>query len=183
MTIPFQFDAVIDEFLARSRELIGLESSEDRPPRIGPATAGGRHANDATPGDRVPGDCRPGDCGPDQRIRSLFTLDEDSIRRYAHTIGDDNPLFTNPRYGRGSVHGSQIAPGPILVHCRYPADHGASRAAHGRADRATDHRAGHSTAGGAGHRAIAVGESGRGRSEAQGGRGRKNELDHGCVSE
>lgn len=107
MAIAFQFDTVIDEFLARSRELIGLESSEDRPPRIGPAAA-----NEPMPG---------------ERIRSLFTLDEDSIRRYARTIGDDNPLFTDPQYGRGSIHGSQIAPGPILVHCRYPADHGASR--------------------------------------------------------
>lgn len=58
---------------------------------------------------------------------SLFKLDEETIRRYALTIGDDNPLYTDPDYGRTSPYGSQLAPGPVLVHCRYPADHGAER--------------------------------------------------------
>lgn len=54
-------------------------------------------------------------------------MSAETIRRYAHSIGDDNPLYTYPDYGRTSVYGSQIAPGPILVHVRYPADHGARR--------------------------------------------------------
>ncbi|HEX8125472.1 MAG TPA: MaoC family dehydratase N-terminal domain-containing protein [Allosphingosinicella sp.] len=98
-----QFGAAVSEFLVKTRELIGEESVEDVPPRIG-----GREP----PGPLVP---------------SIFRLDEDNIRRYAWTIGDDNPLFTDPAYGQAGLYRSQIAPGPILVHCRYPADHGASR--------------------------------------------------------
>jgi len=103
MDAPNDFISAIDEFVARTRDLIDLESSEDLPPQLG---------SKAPSSDLIP---------------SLFRLDEETIRRYASTIGDDNPLFTDPAYGRASIYGSQIAPGPILVHCRYPADHGASR--------------------------------------------------------
>lgn len=99
MDINRDFASAVDEFLARTRDMVGRESVEDVPPNAGAGAA-----------------------------PSLLRLDEDTIRRYAWTIGDDNPLFCDPAYGRGSVHGSQIAPGPILVHARYPADHGASRA-------------------------------------------------------
>ncbi len=54
-------------------------------------------------------------------------LDEDTIRRYAYSIGDDNPLYTDPDYGKKSVYGCQIAPGPILALVRYPSAHGPDR--------------------------------------------------------
>ena len=43
------------------------------------------------------------------------------------SIGDDNPLYTDPEYGRRSRYGSQLAPGPILALIRYPSAHGAKR--------------------------------------------------------
>lgn len=104
MDTDSEFNAAIDEFLVRTRELIGLESTEDVPPAIPPA--------------------RPEQCSP---VPAAIVLDEETIRRYALSIGDDNPLFTDPGYANASCYGSLIAPGPILVHARYPADHGASR--------------------------------------------------------
>lgn len=38
----------------------------------------------------------------------------DAIRQFCWGIGDDNPLFTDPDYGRGSRWGSAIAPGCFL---------------------------------------------------------------------
>ncbi|MBJ6766052.1 MaoC family dehydratase N-terminal domain-containing protein [Myxococcaceae bacterium JPH2] len=104
MDSDLEFNAIIDEFLERTRPLIGLESTEDVPPPIPPA---------------LPEQVSP--------VPAALVLDEETIRRYAHSIGDDNPLFTDPAYGHASHHRSMIAPTPILVHARYPADHGASR--------------------------------------------------------
>ena len=98
------FDDAIVEFIERSRELLGRESTEDHPPRD-------------TCVDHIDG----------SRVPSLLVLTEELIRRYAWTMGDDNPLYIDPDYGRASPAGSQIAPGPILVHVRYPGDHGAQR--------------------------------------------------------
>lgn len=97
------FDEAIDEFITRSRALLHRESSEDYPPPHAPF-----------PRDTVP-------------VPSMLVLDEETIRRYAHTMGDDNPLYVDPRYAEQSPAGTQIAPGTILVHVRYPADHGALR--------------------------------------------------------
>lgn len=99
------FDEALAEFIERSRQLLNKESPEDRPPPY-PA-----------PLDRnaVP-------------VPSALILTEDLIRRYAYTIGEENPLYTDPAYAERSWLGSQVAPGPILVHVRYPADHGAQRA-------------------------------------------------------
>lgn len=94
------FQAAVAEFLERTHEMIGAPSVEDLAPNVAAA--------------------------PEATL-SLLRLDEDTIRRYALTIGDENPLFCDPAYGRQSVHGSQVAPGPVLVHARYPADHGATR--------------------------------------------------------
>ncbi len=104
MATDAEFNAAVEEFIARTRELIGLESTEDTPPPIPPA-------------------------GPERRapVPSLLVLDEETIRRYALSIGDDNPLFTDAAYAAASRYRGLIAPGPVLVHARYPADHGATR--------------------------------------------------------
>ncbi|MGH3696126.1 MAG: FAS1-like dehydratase domain-containing protein [Pseudonocardiaceae bacterium] len=99
------FDDALTEFIERSRELLNKESPEDRPPPH-PAPLD----RDAVP------------------VPSALILTEDLIRRYAYTIGDDNPLYVDRAYGEQSWLGSQVAPGTILVHVRYPGDHGAQRA-------------------------------------------------------
>lgn len=40
----------------------------------------------------------------------------DSVRHFAYSYGDDNPLFTDPAYGKSTRWGSVIAP-PMLVSC------------------------------------------------------------------
>jgi acyl dehydratase len=97
------FEAAVDDFLEQTRELIGKESTEDLPL---PHVTGNS-------------DSRP--------VPSALVLDDETVRRYAHSIGDDNPLFTDPGYASESCYGSLIAPGPVLVHVRYPAVHGAAR--------------------------------------------------------
>lgn len=97
------FDEALDEFTTRSRALLHSESTEDFPPPHAPV-----------PGGTV-------------RVPSILVLNEDTIRRYAYTMGDDNPLYVDPRYAEQAPAGTQIAPGTILVHVRYPADHGAQR--------------------------------------------------------
>ncbi|TQM11332.1 FAS1-like dehydratase domain-containing protein [Pseudonocardia kunmingensis] len=44
----------------------------------------------------------------------LSTATPEAIRNFAHSYGDDNPLFTDPDYGRGTRWGGQIAP-PIMA--------------------------------------------------------------------
>jgi len=44
----------------------------------------------------------------------LSTATPENIRNFAHSYGDDNPLFTDPDYGRGTRWGGQIAP-PIMA--------------------------------------------------------------------
>lgn len=41
----------------------------------------------------------------------------DSIRHYAHGIGDDNPLWCDPEYARRTRHGGIIAPPSFLFAC------------------------------------------------------------------
>jgi len=41
----------------------------------------------------------------------------DNIRHYAHGIGDDNPLWCDPGYARGTGHGDIIAPPSFLFAC------------------------------------------------------------------
>ena len=98
------FDEAVAEFITRSRELLDRESPEDFPP---PHPAPLSH-------DGFP-------------IPSALVLTPELVRRYAYTMGDDNPLYVDPCYAERSPVGSQIAPGTILVHVRYPADHGAQR--------------------------------------------------------
>ena len=44
----------------------------------------------------------------------IGTATGEAIRNFAHGYGDDNPLFTDPDYGRGTRWGGQIAP-PIMA--------------------------------------------------------------------
>ncbi len=44
----------------------------------------------------------------------IQTATEDNIRNWAHGIGDDNPLFCDPSYARGTRWGGLIAP-PMMV--------------------------------------------------------------------
>lgn len=96
-------EEALAEFIDRSRDLLDHESPEDYPPPSGP------YDRDVVP------------------VPSALMLTPDLIRRYAHAIGDANPLYTDPAYGERSRFGSQIAPGPMLIHVRYPGDHGAQR--------------------------------------------------------
>jgi acyl dehydratase len=41
----------------------------------------------------------------------------DNIRHYAHGIGDDNPLWCDPEYARGTRYGDVIAPPSFLFAC------------------------------------------------------------------
>ena len=54
-----------------------------------------------------------------------FRQDARTIRNYTLGIGDDNPLFIDPEYGKGTRYGSQIAPGPVLSQIRGITAHGA----------------------------------------------------------
>jgi len=43
-----------------------------------------------------------------------------AIKRFAYSVGDDNPLYWDPNYGRGTRWGSQIAPGSMAQHMMSP---------------------------------------------------------------
>ncbi|MBM3924537.1 MAG: hypothetical protein FJ320_00885 [SAR202 cluster bacterium] len=98
------FEEAIQEYLEKSRAMIGKEVMENLPPEP-PA-----------PFDQK---------GPP--FEAALRMDSRTIRNYALTIGDDNPLYTDPDYGKKTKYGSQIAPGPILSLVRYPSAHGAKR--------------------------------------------------------
>ena len=98
------FDDAIEEFITLSKEEIGKESIENLPPGL-PSP----YQQDGPP------------------YEFPLRLDERTIRDYALSIGDRNPLFTDPTYGKNSRYGSQLAPGPILALVRYPSVHGARR--------------------------------------------------------
>jgi acyl dehydratase len=43
-----------------------------------------------------------------------------AIKRFAYSVGDDNPLYWDPNYGRSTRWGSQIAPGSMAQHMMSP---------------------------------------------------------------
>ncbi|MCX6021410.1 MAG: MaoC family dehydratase N-terminal domain-containing protein [Chloroflexi bacterium] len=47
-------------------------------------------------------------------VRSRYPVEYDSIRRYCHMTGDDNPLFLDPEYAATTEFGSVIAP-PFFI--------------------------------------------------------------------
>ena len=46
-----------------------------------------------------------------------FEATRDNIRHYAHGIGDDNPLWCDPEYARGTQHGDLVALPSFLFAC------------------------------------------------------------------
>ena len=50
----------------------------------------------------------------------IQTATTDNIRNYAHGAGDDNPLFCDPEYARGTRWGSVIAPGMMVGQINSP---------------------------------------------------------------
>ncbi|MEQ8232312.1 MAG: MaoC family dehydratase N-terminal domain-containing protein [Gammaproteobacteria bacterium] len=46
-----------------------------------------------------------------------YEATRDNIRHYAHGIGDDNPLWCDPAYARGSRYGDIIAPPSFVFAC------------------------------------------------------------------
>ncbi len=99
------FEEAVAEFIAKSKELIDIESDENLPP-IPPS-----------PYDQS---------GPPYEYSQRLT--PNFVTRYALSIGDDNPLFVDPEYGNSTRYGSQLAPGPVMALIRYPSVHGVVRA-------------------------------------------------------
>src|SRR3954470_14082053 len=100
-TVQQTFEEAVEEFFTKSTDLLGREAMEFLPsPPPAPYPQGG------------------------PPVFSGLRFDANTIRTYAHSIGDDNPLYTDPEYARRSIYGSQIAPGPILSIVRYPTAHG-----------------------------------------------------------
>ena len=58
---------------------------------------------------------------------TLMRLDAELIARHTLRLGNDNPLFTDPGYGKNTRWGCQIAPGPMLGAMRAMQIHGALR--------------------------------------------------------
>jgi acyl dehydratase len=50
----------------------------------------------------------------------IQTATSDNIRNYAHGAGDDNPLFCDPEYARGTRWGGVIAPGMMVGQINSP---------------------------------------------------------------
>ncbi|MFH1140193.1 MAG: MaoC family dehydratase N-terminal domain-containing protein [Chloroflexota bacterium] len=104
MTTTQTFEEAIAEYLERTRQQIGQESVEQLPP-LPP--------------------CPYEQAGP--RYESAFQMDSSTIQKYTLGIGDDNPLYMDPEYGKHTRYGCQIAPGQALAWVRYPAVHGVRR--------------------------------------------------------
>ena len=98
------FEEAVAEFMARSREQIDKESEEHLPPWS-------------------PSPYKQS--GPPYEYSQRF--DARVLTAFSQSIGDSNPLFTDPEYGKQTKYGCQIAPGPILALVRYPSVHGAKR--------------------------------------------------------
>ena len=103
-TVQQTFEEAVQEFIEKTDETLGQEVHENFPlPPPAPFPQGG------------------------PSVYSALAFDEETIRNYAYSIGDDNPLFTDPAYAERSPYGTQIAPGPMLALVRYPSAHGADR--------------------------------------------------------
>ncbi len=96
-----EFEEAVAEFMERSRDMLEMETSESLPPTL------------PSPYDQS---------GPP--YEAAPRLDSTFIRNYAASIGDDNPLYTDPTYAQSTRYGSQIAPGPILSRLRGITAHG-----------------------------------------------------------
>ena len=50
----------------------------------------------------------------------IQTATEDNIRNFAHGCGDDNPLYCDPDYAKGTRWGSMIAPAMMVAQINKP---------------------------------------------------------------
>ena len=103
------FEEAIQEFLERSREMLEEETTESLPPGL-PSP----YRQDGPP------------------YECAIRLDERTIRNYVRTIGEDNPLYTNPAYAKSSKYGCLTIPGPFLSMVRGITAHGAQSGEAGR---------------------------------------------------
>ena len=104
MTVIAQpFDEAVQEFIEKTDETLGKEVYENFPP---PA---------------------PSPYPQDVPVHSTQVFNVENIRNYAYSIGDGNPLFTDPAYAATTRYGGIIAPNPMLALVRYPSAHGADR--------------------------------------------------------
>ena len=103
-TVEQTFEEAIAEYIEKSREQFGVEIMENIPPW--PPT--------------------PFEQGPPP-FEAAMRLESRTITTFATNLGDDNPLYTDPEYGKSTRYGCQIAPGVILASIRYPTGHGARR--------------------------------------------------------
>ena len=96
MTKEQTFEEAMIEYVERCKESIGAERDEYRPPGKG------------TP---FPWPKPPYTEGFEASVR----FDERTIRNYALSAGDDNPLFIDPEYAKTTRYGCQIVPNPALI--------------------------------------------------------------------
>ena len=96
------FEEAIQEFLERSREMLGEETTESLPPG-----SPSPYRQDGPP------------------YECAIRLDARTIRNYVRTIGEDNPLYTDPAYAKSSKYGCLTIPGPFLSMVRGITAHGA----------------------------------------------------------
>ena len=94
------FDEAVNEWIERTAEMIGKEGTEDTKP--------------PPPYDRS---------GPP--FEAPVRLDSRLISRHVIRVGNDDPLFADPEYGKSTRYGCQLAPGTMLGIVRTPQHHGA----------------------------------------------------------
>ena len=102
------FEEAIAEYIERCKDSIGDERDEYRPPG---------------PGTPFPWPEPPYTEGFETAVR----FDSRTIRNYALSSGDDNPLFTDPEYGKETRYGSQIVPNAALLLVRGAGGQGPNR--------------------------------------------------------
>src|SRR5436853_7661399 len=96
-TVQQTFEEAVEESYQGCNALLEQEAHENfPPPRPAPYPQGG------------------------PPVSTALRFDADTIRTYAYTIGDDNPLYTDPEYAKTGPYGTIIAPSPMLSIVRYP---------------------------------------------------------------
>ena len=104
VTVQQTFDEAVQEFVDKTNETLEQEVHENfPPPPPAPYPQGG------------------------PPVHSLQRFNIENIRNYAYSIGDDNPIFTDPTYAATTRYRGIVAPGPMLALVRYPSAHGADR--------------------------------------------------------
>jgi acyl dehydratase len=44
------------------------------------------------------------------KAKGRYPVEHDAIRRHCHMVDDNNPLFIDPEYAKGTSHGAVLAP-------------------------------------------------------------------------